>query len=189
VNGFDLAAIILFLGGAILGYLRGFVGQLWSVAGFAAAMAAAFWLYDDLAPWIGLLLPFPATAGQDHGPAFGLLSGLPLGQYISSAIAFVALFFLVRLAFSLAGKLLNLALRLPGLAQANQWSGALLGLVEAALLFAIAVNLLHLSPSSRIQEELNHSHIAKHVLEHSPKLIDKLRLWRSGQDVQDGPIL
>lgn len=176
MNGLDWAALVIAAAGTVLGYSRGFVGQLISFAGFFIAWLSAFLFYDDLAPLIKDTL---ALSGYETYQKYEFLTkGLHLDTYVYNGLAFAVIFFGVKLAFSIAGRLLNWLASVPGLKLINQWSGAALGFLEAALLIILAVHVMTVLPNDTAQRLLKQSVTAPYLLEHTPLITGKLQeLW------------
>lgn len=176
MNGLDWAVVVTAAAGTVLGYSRGLIGQLVSFAGFIVAWAVAFIFYDDAAPLIKDVL---ALSGKEAFQQYEYLaSGLHLDTYVYNALAFILLFFVVKLALAVLGRLLNWLASAPGLKRINQLSGAALGLIEATLLVLLAIHALTVIPREEAQGWLKHSRIAPYVLEHTPLLTGRLQeLW------------
>ncbi|TDG00419.1 CvpA family protein [Paenibacillus piri] len=176
MNGLDWAAAVLTVAGTVLGYYRGLVSQLVSVAGLFIAYVAAFALYRDTAPWIAGVLSLPAY--ETYRKYEYLVKGLNLDAYMYNAIAFALLFFGVKLALSIVGRVLNWIALTPGIKTLNKWSGALLGFAEAALLVIVAVHVMTVIPNDTAQRLLKQSAAAPYILNAVPVLNDKLHeLW------------
>ncbi|MCZ8516366.1 CvpA family protein [Paenibacillus filicis] len=176
MNGLDWAVLVIAAAGTVLGYSRGFVGQLISFVGLFIAYLAAFAFYDKLAPLVRDTL---ALSGYETYQKYEFLTkGLHLDTYVYNGLAFAILFFGVKLAFSVAGRLLNWLASVPGLKLINQWSGALLGFVEASLLIVVAVYVMTVVPNDTAQRLLKQSVTAPYLLEHTPLVTGKLQeLW------------
>ncbi|MDF2960105.1 MAG: colicin production protein [Paenibacillus sp.] len=182
MNGLDWAAAVLTVAGTLLGYYRGLVSQLVSVAGLFIAYVAAFAFYRDTAPWIAGVLSLPAY--ETYQKYEFLVKGLNLDAYMYNAIAFALLFFGVKLALSIVGRVLNWIALTPGIKTVNKWSGALLGLLEAVLLVVIAVKVMTVVPNDTAQRLLKGSVTTPYILQALPTVTDKLHeLWekKAGQ--------
>lgn len=184
MNGLDWAVLVIVAAGTVLGYARGFVAQIVSVVGLFIAYIIAFAFYDDVAPFLRDTL---GLAGYETYQQYEFLAkDLKLDTYIYNALAFAVLLFGVKLAFSIAGRLLNLLASAPGLKQINQWSGAALGLAEALLIAVIAVHVMTVVPNDTAQKLLKQSQLAPYILEHTPILTDKLQeLWNNRKGAAD----
>ena len=182
-NTLDLAAGIVVLLGLIIGFRRGLIGQLVSIAGLVAAYLLAYLYYDDLAPWLGQWLPLPSF---DTDTAYGSAAqNLHLDRYFLNAVSFLAVFLGVKLLISAAGAVLNIFSKLPGLNFVNKWTGALLGAAEAAVIVVLAVNVMTILPSAVLQDQLKHSASARFILEHMPTIVDPLKdIWPQRQTTE-----
>lgn len=175
-NTIDIVAAVLVAGALFLGYHRGLVAQLVSVVGLIVAFLAASWLYDDFSPMIAGLLPLNRLQSYDKF-AF-LAEGLNWSVYFYNAAAFAVIFFVVKLTMSVVGRLLHLIASVPGLNMLNKWSGAGLALLEALVLFAVAVHVMIVIPSDKLQQTLERSVAADLTIRYTPELTGKLmELW------------
>ncbi|MCR8636535.1 CvpA family protein [Paenibacillus radicis (ex Xue et al. 2023)] len=176
MNGLDWAAVVLTVAGTMLGYYRGLVSQLVSVAGLFIAYVVAFAFYRDAAPWIAEVLSLPSY--ETYKKYEFLVKGLNLDAYMYNAIAFALLLFGVKLALSIVGRVLNWIALTPGIKMFNKWSGGLLGFAEAVLLVIIAVQVMTVIPNDTAQRLLKGSTTAPYILNALPSVTDKLHeLW------------
>lgn len=178
MNGLDWILLAVVLGGFVLGYSRGFIGQIVSFAGLFIAYIIAYKFYGDLAPVIKSTIALPSTQTYQKYEFFAKTLNLEI--YIVNAISFALLFFGVKLALVVAGHALNFIAKAPGLNLVNRSAGALLGLAEAVLIAVIGVNVMTIIPSDAIQSLLQHSTLASYALDGFPAVAGKLRhLWES----------
>ncbi|PZE20395.1 CvpA family protein [Paenibacillus xerothermodurans] len=176
MNGLDWTAAVVIAAGTLLGFYRGLVSQLVSVAGLVLAYIAAFAFYQAVAPWVAKTLALPAS--ETYQKYEFLVQRLRLDTYIYNAIAFALLLFGVKIALSFAGRILNLIALAPGVKLVNKWSGAMLGLAESLLLIIIAVQVMAAVPNDAVQQVLAGSRSAPYMLDAVPSLTDKLQqLW------------
>jgi uncharacterized membrane protein required for colicin V production len=181
MNGLDWAAAVLVAAGVALGFSRGLVAQLVSFLGLFLGYVAAFMFYDELAPVLKELLGL--SESETYKKYEFLAKNLHLETYVYNALAFALLLFGVKLALSVAGRFLDLLAAAPGLKQLNKWTGALLGLVEAALIVIIAVQVMTVVPNDTAQRLLKESTAAPYILEHTPLISNKLQeLWEKRSD-------
>lgn len=173
MNKLDLIVLIGLAAAFVFGYRRGFVLQLVSFLGLFVAWLTAYLFYDDIAPWVGGLIPV-ATFSDYTGYGF-ILNGLKLEPYIIGAISFALLFVGVKLGLTLAGHLLNVLAKVPGLNMMNRWSGGLLALLETAALAAVAVHVMALLPNDSVQSLLSGSRAAGWTMEWLPTLFGKMK--------------
>lgn len=172
----DVSIAVLAAGAAAYGYYRGFLMQLVSVAGFILALVTAYLLFDETALALRRLVPLSGLKAYDKYAFW--VEGLNLDVYAYNAIAFALLFAVAKLVLALAGRLLNLLSKLPVIHGINRWSGALLGLLEAALIAVIAVHVLSIVPADSVQRVLAQSHAAHVIMERMPDAALALRqLW------------
>lgn len=176
MNGLDWTLLALAAGGLVLGYSRGFIGQIVSFAGLFVAYIVAYKFYGKLAPVIADTIALPST--EIYRNYEFIAKHLNLEAYIVNAISFALLFFGVKLVLMVAGHALNFIAKAPGLNLVNRSAGALLGLAEALLLIVVGVNVLTIVPSDGIQKLLEHSVLAPYALDGLPTVAGKLRqLW------------
>jgi uncharacterized membrane protein required for colicin V production len=179
LNTLDFIMLTLAAGGLIVGYWRGFIAQIVSLAGFFIAYIVAFQFYRDFAPVLQRTFALPASSSyQKYEFAVNILH---LDTYIYNALAFALLFFGVKLALSVIGRLLHFIAKVPGLNFVNRWSGALLGIAEALLLIIISINVMTIIPSDGVQKLLSGSVFAPYLINHLPSFAGKLHdLWKQG---------
>jgi uncharacterized membrane protein required for colicin V production len=176
MNGLDWAAAVLLAAGAIMGYYRGLVSQLVSIAGLFIAYVVAFTFYKDVAPWIAGVLSLPHS--ESYQQYEFLVKGLHLDAYVYNAIAFALLLFGVKIALSIVGRVLNWIALTPGIKTINHWMGTFLGLAEALILLVIAVQVMTVIPNDTTQRLLKGSMFAPYILNALPSVTDKLNeLW------------
>ena len=179
LNGLDYVMLALLVLALAIGYRRGLIAQVVSLSGFLLAYLVAFWLYRDFAPILRHILPVPSF--ESYQKYEFLVKGLRLDTYVVNALAFALLFFAVKLGLTLAGTVLNLIAKAPGLNFLNRWSGALLGLAEALLLLVIAVNVMTIMPADSVQKLLGGSRLAPYCIDGFPAVAGKLQqLWKEG---------
>ncbi|MBP1156824.1 MULTISPECIES: CvpA family protein [unclassified Paenibacillus] len=182
MNGLDWGVLVMVAVGMVLGFSRGFVAQLLSIAGLFVAYLIAFAFYDEVAPLVRSMLAFSGHETYQHYEF--LAQELHLDTYVYNALAFAILLFGVKIAFSIAGRLFNLLASTPGLKQVNQWSGATLGILEAALIIIIIVHVMTVLPNDTAQRLLKHSIAAPYILENTPVFTNKLQeLWENRADL------
>ncbi|OXM86717.1 CvpA family protein [Paenibacillus rigui] len=176
MNGLDWAAAVILIAGTVMGFYRGLVSQLVSVAGLIVAYLVAFTFYKDAAPLLAEALSLPSYASYQKYEY--LVKGLHLETYVYNAIAFALLLFGVKLVMSIVGRVLNWIALTPGIKLMNQWSGALLGLTEALLLIIVAVQVMTVLPNDSVQQLLKGSKSTPYILNLVPSVSDKLHeLW------------
>jgi uncharacterized membrane protein required for colicin V production len=175
----DYIMLALSAGGFILGYWRGFIAQMVSLAGFFIAYIIAYQFYRNFAPVLQSTFAVPAS--ESYQKYEFIVKGLHLDTYMFNALAFALLFFGAKVALSVLGRLLHFIAKVPGLNLLNRWSGALLGLAEALLIMIIAVNVMTIVPSDAAQKILSGSTLAPYLINHLPSFAGKLHeLWQTG---------
>ncbi|WP_438446548.1 CvpA family protein [Gorillibacterium sp. sgz5001074] len=157
----------------LFGYRRGLVLQLVSFLSLFVAWLTAYLFYDDLAPWVGRMLPVGAFA-EYPGYSF-VANGLRLESYIVGAVTFTLILVGVKVGLSAAGHVLNVLVKVPGLNMLNRWSGGLLALVEAALAAAVILHLMALLPYDSVQALLSGSKAAQWAMEWLPVFFGKVK--------------
>jgi uncharacterized membrane protein required for colicin V production len=176
MNALDWVLLAVVLGGLVLGYSRGLIGQIVSFAGLFVAYIVAYKFYDDLAPVIKRTIALPSTQTFQKYEFFA--KSLNLENYFVNTVSFALLFFGVKLALVAAGHALDFIAKAPGLNLVNRSAGALLGLAEAGLLVIVGINVMTILPSDAIQSLLQHSALAPYALDGFPAVAGKLRhLW------------
>ncbi|WP_127584092.1 CvpA family protein [Paenibacillus koleovorans] len=175
-NMLDIIVIVILAGAWFLGYTRGFIAQLVSVAGFFIAYLVAYLGFKPVAAALEKALPLHAFQATEQY-AF-LIEGLNLDVYLYNALAFTLLFVLTKVGLSFAGKILNLIARAPVIKTVNKWSGAILALLEAVLLIVIGIHVMSALPAESVQKLLADSRAAGFVIENMPDALLKLKeLW------------
>ncbi|WP_042223285.1 CvpA family protein [Oceanobacillus manasiensis] len=173
---FDLIILIILVFGLLMGLKRGFILQLFHLLGFIVALIVAALYYDKLGPKLTLWIPYPELSNEGAWAEF--LQALPLESGFYNAIAFVVIFFAVRIILQIIASMLDVVASLPVLNSVNKLLGAVLGFVEVYLLLFIVLYIMALTPIESIQSWINDSSIALAMLENTPYLSEKLKdLW------------
>ncbi|RKN66108.1 CvpA family protein [Paenibacillus ginsengarvi] len=176
LNTIDIVAAVLAVTALALGYHRGFIAQFISLISLLVAYLAAYWLYDDIAPVLATLLPFHQL--QTYDKYAYAIETLNLDVYVYNAAAFAIIFFAVKIGLSIVGRLLHLFTLLPGIKRLNKWAGAMLALVEAAVLFTVAVHVMIVIPSDSLQQTLMSSVSADFVTTYTSDWTSRLQeMW------------
>lgn len=178
LNILDWIIAALLFGAIILGYIRGFISQLVSIASLFIAYVTAYLLYDDLAPWIAKFVPL--TSWETYERYQLIFDSFQLDTYFYNAVSFAIIFFGVKIGLSLTGHFFNLIAKVPGLNMINKWSGAFLALLEVAVLVMISVNVMAIIPSDSLQALVADSYTANFLDEHIPNVAERLHhLWNN----------
>ncbi|TBL71414.1 CvpA family protein [Paenibacillus thalictri] len=180
LNGLDWAIAVAVLLGVVLGYTRGLISQLISIASLFIAYVVAIKWYGDFAPAIGRMVTMPSAAASPNLDF--VVKGLNLDVYMTNAIAFAILFFGTKIAFAVIGKVLHVFTSLPGIKSINKTAGSALGLIEAIVLVVVAVNVMTIIPNEQIQQFLKRSTMAPYVINEAPVIAGKLHeMWQTRQ--------
>ncbi|WP_019242852.1 MULTISPECIES: CvpA family protein [Bacillus] len=172
----DLILLVIFLMGVTVGLRRGFILQLIHLTGFLVAFIVAVLTYDQLAPKLELWIPFPSMGETS---SFNLLfDSVGLDQAYYNAIAFIAIFFGVKILWQIFGSMLDFIAQFPILKQLNRWGGGILGFLESYLIIFVLLYLAALLPIEFIQNHIQNSFLAESMIKHTPILSEKLKdLW------------
>ncbi|MEH7116576.1 CvpA family protein [Neobacillus vireti] len=171
-----LAIIIFLIFGFFVGLKRGFILQLVHLIGFIIAYVAATSYYEELSTKLILWIPYP-----NFGDAAGLkvLTGsTDMESAFYRAVAFVIIFFAVKVLFQIIGSMLDFIAHLPVLRQLNVLAGGILGFCEVYLIIFILLYIAALIPIDFVQDTLDHSSVAKAIVNHTPILSQQIKsLW------------
>ena len=118
----DIIILIIVGLGFLFGIKKGFIKQLATLLGVIAGLLAAKILYVSLAEKISPILNDSVT--------------------LSQAIAFIAIWIAVPLAFSLIASMLTKALEIVSLGWLNRLLGAVLGALKYLLLLSILISVI-----------------------------------------------
>jgi uncharacterized membrane protein required for colicin V production len=172
----DLAIIIFLIIGFFVGLKRGFILQLVHLIGFIIAYVAANSYYDELAPKLTLWIPYPNFGNVSSLKILTDSSNMEAAFY--RAIAFVIIFFAVKVLLQIIGSMLDFVAHLPVLRQLNVWAGGLLGFIEVYLVIFILLYISALVPIELFQNGLEDSVMANAIVNHTPILSQQIKsLW------------
>jgi uncharacterized membrane protein required for colicin V production len=172
----DLAIILLLIIGLFIGLKRGFILQLVHLTGFIIAYVAAYLYYADLAPKLTLWVPYP-NLGKSS-PLSLLTDNNHMEEAFYRAIAFVIIFFAVKILLQIIGSMLDFIAHLPILKQLNVWAGATLGFFEVYLILFILLYIGALIPMEVLQNPLDDSVMANMIVNHTPFLSEQIKtIW------------
>lgn len=171
----SLALLIIMVIGFFVGLRRGFILQLIHMIGFIIAFILAYIYYDELAPKLRLWIPYPDF---DPGKTLQMvLDGVGMDEAFYRAIAFVIIFFAVRIVLGIIGSALDFVASLPILKTLNVWAGGILGFLETYLMLFILLYIAALLPIPAIQDAINGSFLAKGMINYTPFLSAELKKW------------
>ncbi|QED48857.1 CvpA family protein [Cytobacillus dafuensis] len=172
----DLAIVIILIIGFIVGLKRGFILQLIHLTGFIIAFIVANMYYEKLAPKLTLWVPYPSFGDDSTIQMFFDHANLEDAYY--RAIAFVVIFFAVKIVLHLIGSMLDFVSSLPILRTLNIWAGGILGFVEIYLIMFILLYIAALVPVDSIQNALNDSFMAKGIVKNTPIFSQQIKeMW------------
>jgi uncharacterized membrane protein required for colicin V production len=172
----DLAIIIFLIIGFFVGLKRGFILQLVHLIGFIIAYVAANSYYEQLAPKLTLWIPYPNFGNVSSLKILTDSSNMETAFY--RAIAFVIIFFAVKVLLQIIGSMLDFVAHLPVLRQLNVWAGGILGFIEVYLVIFILLYISALVPMEFMQNALDHSMLSKAIVNHTPILSQQIKsLW------------
>jgi uncharacterized membrane protein required for colicin V production len=172
----DLAIILLLVFGFFIGLKRGFILQLVHLTGFIIAYIVANLYYDDLAPRLTLWVPYPNLGTTS--PLKLLSEDGNMEEAFYRAIAFIIIFFAVKILLQVIGSMLDFIAHLPILKQLNVWAGGLLGFAEVYLILFILIYIAALIPMEFLQKPLDDSIMANLLVNHTPFLSEQIKnIW------------
>jgi uncharacterized membrane protein required for colicin V production len=172
----DLAIILFIIIGFFIGLKRGFILQLVHLTGFIIAYIVANLYYDDLAPKLLLWVPYPNIGTTSPLMLFAENGNMEAAFY--SGIAFVIIFFAVKILIQIIGSMLDFIAHLPILKQINVWAGGILGFLEVYLIIFILLYFSALIPMEVLQKPLDDSIMANLIVNHTPILSEQIKsMW------------
>jgi len=175
MNLFDLLIVILLIGSVVQGYQRGMVLQAASLIGYVLAIWIAYGWTDEVAPALSKVLPLPDPVTD------GWMSLLEVDQLIYSAVAFVLLFFVAKIVWSMIISSLHMMTHLPVLSLVNRSGGVVFSLAKATVVLLVVVYLLNSLPWETGQEAVQDSWIAQLILDITPGLAQEMKWLIQGQ--------
>lgn len=172
----NLIIIGLLIFGFLMGLKRGFILQLLHLIGFIASFIVAAMYYDELAPYLGLWIPYPEVSDTSSMAIF--LQALPLETGFYNAISFAIIFFITKIILQIIASMLDFVAALPVISWFNSIFGAVLGFIEIYLITFIVLFILILVPFATTQNWINDSSVALFIIENTPYLSEKIEsLW------------
>ena len=172
----DLAVLIILCFGFLMGLRRGFILQLIHLTGFIIASIIAYLYYDQLAPKLTLWVPYPNLSTNLTLPS--VFDNVNLEDAYYRAIAFVVIFFAVKILLQIIGSMLDFVAQIPVLKQLNIWAGGMLGFIEVYLIMFILLFIAALLPIESIQGSLTDSILAEFMIKQTPILSQLIQdLW------------
>ena len=172
----DLAVLIILCFGFLMGLRRGFILQLIHLTGFVIASIIAYLYYEQLAPKLTLWVPYPNLSTNLTLPS--VFDNVNLEDAYYRAIAFVVIFFAVKILLQIIGSMLDFVAQIPVLKQLNIWAGGMLGFIEVYLIMFILLFIAALLPIESIQGSLTDSILAEFMIKQTPILSQLIQdLW------------
>ncbi|MDN3018442.1 CvpA family protein [Paenibacillus sp. BSR1-1] len=169
----DLAILLFLIIGFFVGLKRGFIMQFVHIAGFIIAYIVAYSYYGELAPKLTLWIPYPNFG---EGTTLKILTDSSDAETaFYRTIAFVIIFFAVKILFQIIGSMLDFIAHLPILRQLNIWAGGILGFLEIYLIIFIVLYIAALIPMELIQNHLDNSFLANAIVNHTPILSQQIK--------------
>ena len=173
----DLAILIILCFGFLIGLKRGFILQLIHLTGFIIASIIAYLYYNQLAPKLTLWVPYPNISSTDLTLPF-VFDNVNLEDAYYRAIAFVVIFFAVKIFLQIIGSMLDFVAQIPVLKQLNILGGGLLGFIEVYLIMFILLFIAALLPIESIQGSITNSILAEFMIKNTPILSQFIQdLW------------
>ncbi|HEY4550117.1 MAG TPA: CvpA family protein [Bacillus sp. (in: firmicutes)] len=172
----DLAVLIILCFGFLMGLRRGFILQLIHLTGFIIASIIAYLYYEQLAPKLTLWVPYPNLSTNLTLPS--VFDNVNLEDAYYRAIAFVVIFFAVKILLQIIGSMLDFVAQIPVLKQLNICAGGMLGFIEVYLIMFILLFIAALLPIESIQGSLTNSILAEFMIKQTPILSQLIQdLW------------
>ncbi|MDF2855040.1 MAG: hypothetical protein K0Q87_891 [Neobacillus sp.] len=172
----DLAIILLLIFGFFIGLKRGFILQLVHLTGFIIAYIVANLYYEELAPKLLLWIPYPNLGTTS--PLKVLTNSSNMEDAFYRAVAFVIIFFAVKILLQIIGSMLDFIAHLPILKQLNVWAGGILGFLEVYLIVFILLYIGALVPMEVLQNPLDDSIMSDLIINHTPVLSEQIKsMW------------
>ena len=173
---FTFILFALLLMGIMIGLRRGFILQIIHMTGFIVAFIVAAMNYDKLADKLILWVPFPQM-GDNSGLSL-LFGSMDIENAYYNGIAFLVIFFAVKIIWQIIGSMLDFIAQFPILNMLNRWGGGILGFVEAYLIMFVLLYLAALLPIQIVQEQIQGSFLAESIVMNTPYFSEKIKdLW------------
>lgn len=170
----DIILLVIFLLGSLLGYKRGFLRQLFSIISIIIGYVISFLFSSRLA--IFLIDFIPIKDNDIFNQFSNSLANLNISTGYHRIIAFVIIFFMVKLIFNIVASSLGLITKLPVVKTVNKLLGAVLGFIEIYIITFIIIYLFYTIPNINYEftKQLTESTLANLIFEKTPILSDML---------------
>lgn len=173
---FTFILFALLLMGIMIGLRRGFILQIIHMTGFIVAFIVAAMNYDKLADKLLLWVPFPQMG--DSSSLSLLFDSMDIENAYYNGIAFLVIFFAVKIIWQIIGSMLDFIAQFPILNMLNRWGGGILGFVETYLIMFVLLYLAALLPIQIVQEQIQGSFLAESIVMNTPYFSEKIKdLW------------
>jgi membrane protein required for colicin V production len=129
----DWLIVVVVLLNVVSAAIQGFFAEALSMAGLVIGYIVAAWQYPGLAAWFATFLK---------------------NYLLADIFAFLIIFFVVLLLFSIAGRVARKLMKAAGLSGFDRFLGALLGLVKGCLVVAVVLmGMTAFTPTSTMLEK------------------------------------
>ena len=173
---FTFILLALLLIGIVVGLRRGFILQVIHMTGFIVAFIVAAMNYDELANKLVLWVPFPQMG--DSSSISLLFGSMDMENAYYNGIAFLVIFFAVKIIWQIIGSMLDFIAQFPILNMLNRWGGGILGLMETYLIMFVLLYLTALLPIQTVQDLIQGSFLAESIVMNTPYFSEKIKdLW------------
>ncbi|WP_027964647.1 CvpA family protein [Halalkalibacillus halophilus] len=172
----DIILFILLILGFLIGLKRGFILQIFHLLGFIVAFIVAWLYFRDLASVIELWIPNP-NLSDDHFWS-SLAGNASISDAFYNGIAFVFIFFVVKILLQVLANMLDFVANIPILKSVNNLLGAIVGFIEMYLIIFFFIFFVSLVSIGFIQDAIQGSFIAQFIIESTPLFSERIKdLW------------
>ena len=178
MNWFDLLLLALGAVYGISGFIQGALKQLFSLFGFFIVLALAFLGSPYLSGYATCLLrPEYFITYEEALQNFGVsLPAEKIMPLAGAALAFLVLLIVLMILFRLLLRALTAVNKLPVIGIFTRLGGVLLGLLTAALLGLVLVNVAAVLPIAAVDEAVSGSRIAGYLNLYLPPLFSGFKV-------------
>ena len=177
MNWFDLLLLAIGAFYLVSGFVQGALKQLFSLFGFFIVLALAFLGSPYLSGFAtALLRPEHFITYEEALQSFGVsLPAEKIMQLAGAALAFLGLLIILMILLRLLLRVLTAVNRVPVIGIVNRFGGALLGLLTAALLGLVLINIAAILPIAAVDEAVSGSLIAGYLNLYLPPLFSGVK--------------
>lgn len=171
--------ILLFLAIAFYsGARRGFVMQLFLIAGYALSFWAARAYYEALGERLQLWIPYPSPNSDSKMLYYTLTEAFHLDKAFYAGVAFLLIVFAGWIITRFLGVFARSLMFKTLFGKADWLIGGFLGAGIGWIFLMLFATLASLVPVAGVQTLLEHSSLAKAMIEHTPIFTDMIqKLW------------